>query len=304
MKPPAIILLLCFLSSVAFSQQQPDTVYARNIIIKNPKYKFGKGPLVVIDGAHNNFHRANGNFAPLRILLEKNGYNVKSCDSAFTEKRLQGCHILVISNAIAANNVGRWYVPVYPAFTDEEVRVVKNWVDKGGRLLLIADHMPFAGAANNLANAFGFDFINGFADNNMGGWPPSVFRVKDKSLSSFIVAGNNSSEKVDSVAAFTGSAFAHPAAATPVLMFTKKDTVMITDTAWRFNNKTIRQSLESKVMGAVMKTEKGKIAVFGEAAMFTAQKRNEDAVGFNTPEAPQNVQFILKVFHWLDENNN
>lgn len=52
-------------------------------------------------------------------------------------------------------------------------------------------------------------------------------------------------------------------------------------------------------LGAVMKYGMGKIAVFGEAAMFTAQKRNNDAVGFNAPQALKNLQFILNLFHWL-----
>jgi hypothetical protein len=298
MKQVIMIWLFCFLGKIVFAQQLPDTAYANRINLKKPEHNPGAGPLVLIDGAHNNFHRAYGNFAPLRILLEKDGYKVRSLDSSLNEIRLTECHILVISNALAANNVGRWYVPVYPAFTNEEVNVVKNWVNDGGCLLLIADHMPFAGAANNLAHAFGFDFINGFADNNMRGWPPSVFRVQDKTLNAF--AGSNADEKVDSVAAFTGSAFTYPAVAKPVLLFTKKDTVLISDTAWRINDKTIRQSLESKAMGAVMRSGKGKIAVFGEAALFTAQKRNDDAVGFNAPEAPQNVQFILNLFHWLE----
>lgn len=301
MRSLVFILLFCFWHHAAYTQQVPDTVYARAVNIANPEYKYGKGPLVLIDGAHNNFHRANGNFAPLKILIEKDGYNVKSLDSAISEKKLKGCHILVISNALAANNVGRWYIPVCPAFTEQEVKTIKKWVEKGGRLLLIADHMPFAGAANILANAFGFAYINGFADNNMDGWPPSVFRVKDKSLASFVATGRNTSEKVDSVAAFTGSAFTHPTTATPVLLFTKKDTVIITDTAWRINDKTTRQSLESKAMGAILKFGKGRVAVFGEAAMFTAQLRNNNTVGFNASEAPQNVQFILNVFHWLDK---
>lgn len=302
MKRIVIIFQFCILYNLTFSQQLPDTSYARSISLKSQKYKVGSGPLILIDGSHNNFHRANGNFAPLRILLEKDGYNVKSIDSAFTEKRLKDCHILVISNALAVNNVGRWHVPIYPAFTNEEVRVVKDWVEKGGRLLLIADHMPFAGAANNLAKAFGFDFINGFADNNRGSWPPSVFRIQEKSLGSLISTGKDVTEKIDSIVAFTGSAFSYPTDAIPVLRFTKKDTILVSDTAWRFNNKTIRQSLESKAMGAIMKFGKGSLAVFGEAAMFTAQKRNEDAVGFNAPEAPQNIQFILNLFHWLDGN--
>lgn len=299
-----IIIFLFYLSvSAVFSQQAPDTAFAGKINVRTPEYGPGKGPLVLIDGAHNNFHRANGNFAPLKILLEKDGYNVKSLDSSITEKRLSGCHILVISNALAENNVGRWYMPIYPAFTEEEVKAVKNWVAKGGRLLLIADHMPFAGAANNLANAFGFNYINGFADNCFRCWPPSSFYTKNKSLASPLATGRNENEKIDSVAAFTGSAFSIPGKAIPVLSFSANDTVLITDTAWQINNKTIRQSLEGKVMGALLKTGKGKVAMFGEAAMFTAQlRRNNEPVGFNSPEAPQNIQFILNVFHWLSAN--
>ncbi|HNR17397.1 MAG TPA: hypothetical protein PKG90_12080 [Chitinophagaceae bacterium] len=292
--------LLIFASTTA--QQAPDTLFAAKLKLNKTQYDPGKGPVVLIDGAHNNFHRSNGNFAPLKILLEKDGYDIKSLDSSSTKENLSHCHILVISNALAANNVDRWYLPVYSAFTETEVKTIKNWVDKGGRLLFIADHMPFAGAADVLAKAFGFNFINGFADNNMNGWPPSVFRVKDKTMTSSIAEGRNSREKVDSVAAFTGSAFSYPSAAQPVLLFTAKDTVIITDTAWRINDKTIRQSLASKAMGAIMKSGKGRIAVFGEAAMFTAQLRRDDAVGFNAPEAPQNIQFILNLFHWLDTN--
>ncbi|MGB0915797.1 MAG: hypothetical protein ACPGVI_06975, partial [Crocinitomicaceae bacterium] len=42
----------------------------------------------------------------------------------------------------------------------EEITFIKNWVKKGGKLVLIADHMPFAGAANDLAKAFGFEFCD------------------------------------------------------------------------------------------------------------------------------------------------
>ncbi len=73
------------------------------------------------------------------------------------------------------------------------------------------------------------------------------------------------------------------------------------DTAWRFNTATPRKTLEGFHQGALLDFGKGKVAVFGEAAMFTAQIVNGGMpVGFNSPDAPQNAQFILNVIHWLD----
>ena len=46
---------------------------------------------------------------------------------------------------------------------------------------------------------------------------------------------------------------------------------------------------------------KGRVAVFGEAAMFSAQLAGPERrpVGMNKPEAPQNPQFLLNLIHWL-----
>jgi hypothetical protein len=45
------------------------------------------------------------------------------------------------------------------------------------------------------------------------------------------------------------------------------------------------------------------VAVFGEAAMFTAQSWVSDGVvnqmGLNHPSATGNAQFVLNVMHWL-----
>ena len=78
--------------------------------------------------------------------------------------------VLVISNPSNAQNQGRWWRPIYSAFTDEEVKAVDEWVASGGRLWLIADHIPFAGAAANLAKPFGATFHDGFgADTTQNG---------------------------------------------------------------------------------------------------------------------------------------
>ena len=39
--------------------------------------------------------------------------------------------------------------------------------------------------------------------------------------------------------------------------------------------------------------------------MFTAQIVNgQRAVGFNSPDAPQNARFILNLIRWMDGNSN
>jgi len=46
---------------------------------------------------------------------------------------------------------------------------------------------------------------------------------------------------------------------------------------------------------------KGRVVIFGEAAMFTAQLQGPDRrpMGMNQPTAKQNPQFLLNVIHWL-----
>ena len=50
-----------------------------------------------------------------------------------------------------------------------------------------------------------------------------------------------------------------------------------------------------------MKVGKGRVAVFGEAGMFTAQLAGpkQRPMGMNAPEAKQNHQLLLNVMHWL-----
>lgn len=50
-----------------------------------------------------------------------------------------------------------------------------------------------------------------------------------------------------------------------------------------------------------MRFGKGRVAVFGEAAMFSAQLAgpNKDPMGMNDPIASRNPQFLLNLMHWL-----
>jgi len=50
-----------------------------------------------------------------------------------------------------------------------------------------------------------------------------------------------------------------------------------------------------------MRLGEGRVAFFGEAAMFSAQLAGlpGQPMGMNNPAAAENVQFLLNVIHWL-----
>lgn len=299
-----IFFTLCLFVFSAFdseAQQVPDTSFVFPVI--QPAYKQSKGPVIFIDESHNNMHTRNGGFLPLSKLLESDGYKVQSLIISITNiEILKDCKILVIANALHSSNINNWILPTSSAFSDEEIEKIRQWVAEGGSLFLIADHMPFAGAAYNLGIAFGFEFLNGFAITGQGTWPPSVFSKENKTLQdSPLLTGVKDYEKIDKVATFSGSAFKSPETAIPVLSFLEEHYSLQPDTAWQFNANTPSQTLNGFHQGAILIYGKGKVAVFGEAAMFTAQIVNGNfKVGFNSESAPQNAQFALNLIHWLD----
>jgi hypothetical protein len=64
----------------------------------------------------------------------------------------------------------------------EEMKLIKKWVKKGGSLFLIADHMPMAGAASELASVFGFGVAAMFTAQLAG--PQSIKHCLDGIISS------------------------------------------------------------------------------------------------------------------------
>lgn len=141
------ICLLFVISMPSSAQQVADTLF--NSVIKKPAYATGKGPVILVDEAHSNFHTVNGRFAPFANVLRKDGYVVHGSAQHFSSEQLSKGKILVVSNALHPSNLGSWTLPTPSAFTDEEINAVNRWVKEGGSLFLIADHMPFPGAAKN-----------------------------------------------------------------------------------------------------------------------------------------------------------
>jgi len=290
------------LPTVTRAQQVADAEFRPEI--GKPMYEAGRGPRVLIDAAHHNFHTADGRYQPFASLLGRDGYTVENNTELFQAASLQPANILVISNALAAQNEEDWFLPTPSAFDSAEIDAVEGWVRDGGALLLIADHLPFPGAAAELAARFGVFLQNGFAvgpDDDMG---PILFTRANAGLAGHaITRGLSSGETVDTVVSFTGQAFrAAPGAPVEPLLTLGANTVLVLPAvAWQFSKLTPRLPAAGWLQGAVLRHGRGRVAVFGEAAMFTAQYGGAERrpMGMNHPEAKQNAQFLLNVMHWL-----
>ncbi len=296
MKTNIVALLIMWLlgSSQLIAQQVPDTAY--HFAIANPRYEAGKGSAVLVDAAHNNFHTLDNRYAPFGKLLQNDGYRLASNAQLVTPEVLGECRIFVISNPLDSSNLGAWQLLNPSAFSQNEIAAINEWVKNGGRLLLIADHMPFAGAAQELAQSFGFEFFNCFAMDNRRRNLERFYRGNQSLLENEITRG------VDTVVTFTGSALRIPHGATPILAL-KNYTISSPRVAWQFEENTPTVSGDGFFQGAYMQYGKGKIVVMGEAAMFSAQLAgpNRSPVGLNRPEARQNNQLLLNIIHWLDQ---
>ena len=161
----ALVLLLSSCGTVNRTDgttQYPDDSFAvpdGNV----QRYESGEGPVVAVDAAHHNYHTADGRYRSFANLLRDDGYRVRGFTDSFRAEALAETDVLVISNALSAEKEFEWSLPTPPAFSEAEVQAVEEWVRGGGRLMLIADHMPFPGAAANLALRFGVVFHDGFA---------------------------------------------------------------------------------------------------------------------------------------------
>jgi hypothetical protein len=268
------LLFLLMTASGLAAQQVPDTEFRPPI--EKPAYPAGKGP-IVIDEAHKNFHTAAGRYLPFAELLRRDGYVVKPSAVQFTAKTLRDAKVLVIANAVEV-------------FTTQEIAAVRAWVKGGGALLLIADHPPFAAPAAELGKVFGINFLSGVAvePNNRSG--RIVFRRADRTLMDHPVT-----KGIEEVATFTGTSFQLDKSGQPLLVF-GSDVY-----SWKEENDPNPVLVKGHLQGAVLEFGKGRIAVFGEAAMFSAQLSGPDKrpMGMNAPIAKQNSQFLLNVMHWL-----
>lgn len=267
--------------------------------ITEPAYNRGEGPSVLVDEAHNNFHTAVGTYLPFARLLEEDGYVIKRGTVKITEEALNTCSVYVISDA---QPPAKRTDP--PSFSQEEIDTLVTWIRQGGAFLLITDHMPDPSAVSDLATALGIVIKNGYLLNDHYTKPatPMIFRREDGSLSPHtITKGRKPNEKIRTIATFTGTAFTAGSDFQPIMIINTDKILWMPEKLYGFSDSTPRINVRGWFQGAAAEIGSGRVAIFSEAAMFTAQifDNGKIKVGMNHPQARDNAQLLLNVMHWL-----
>jgi hypothetical protein len=298
-------LMIILFSNYSLVAQITNTkpVFLYDLKIITPAYPKNMGPYIYLDEGHYNRHTYGGlgSFIAFRNVLSKDGYQVVSFKDQFTTNSLLDVRLMVI--ALAQNkksiNESQWFNPTYSAFKRSEIIEVKKWVENGGSLFLIVDHHPFSGAAKDLAKEFGFRLFNGHAEDTIR-YPSYFHRANNTLRSNVITNGRDITERIDSIITFSGSAMKLSNDASPIIIFDDGWVQWLPDTAWNFNN-IEPESISGLAQGAFINFGKGKIVIFADGNMFSAQDTSWGGkMGFIDPNAKYNYKLLLNIVHYLD----
>ena len=293
----ALALAFVLPSQLGAGQQSPDPEF--NATVAHPAYTKNY-PRVVFDEAHNNFHTTTGRYKPFVDLISSDGYNVVPGRKLFAKPTLSTFKILVIANALGAEDMDEDGADS-PAFTEEECDVVRDWVKGGGSQLLIADHAPFGAAAESLGQRFGIEMSKGYTFDpenyfkESGSHSTLLFSRENKRLLDHpITNGRNAGERINQVLTFTGQSLKGPDGSSVLLLLAPT----ARDTPDRESHSSV--SAAGRAQGIAFKFGKGRVVVLGEAAMLSAQVADAEKrpMGMNVPGS-DNRQLALNIMHWL-----
>lgn len=307
---PRLLLLVVGCALPALAQQQladPDFKPS----IDKPTHIGANRPVVVLDDAHQNFHTAAGRYKPFVDLLTADGYTIVAGKQPFSAESLIDPRVLVIANALGTGISNDNINDPPSAFSDAECDAVRDWVSRGGSLLLIADHSPYGATAATLSSRFGVEMGKGYAWQASGGSPPTTTIVHTRQ--SGALATHAITQGIDRVAAFTGQSLSVPPAATALLQFagtayeSAGNEVQADMTAFQNGRPHKARNVAGRAQGVALDYGKGRVVVMGEAAMFSAQvarftdpdgRVNEMRMGMNVV-GNDNRQFLLNLMKWL-----
>lgn len=323
MKKPAAILAL--FAGLGSAQQVADPNFDSKVA--RPAYT-KKHPKVLFDEAHFNFHTAAGRYKPFADLISNDGYRVTPNREKFQKKTLKGYDVLVIANALGGEKMMSPDAAA-PAFTEAECDAVRDWVRKGGSLLLIADHAPMGAAAENLAKRFGVDMSKGYTSDSANYDPESgnqgaLIFTREKGLPADhpITQGRDAAERINRVMTFVGQSLKGPEGSVAFLKLS--DTAVdvpspsgadiqaaiakAREQAPQSGGRAVqlrlpqgaRTSAAGRAQGIALKFGKGRLVVLGEAGMLSAQLAGPDkrAMGMNRAGI-DNRRLALNILHWL-----
>jgi len=284
------ILLIWLLMPFTYlsAQSVADPVF--RFETERPRYKNGKGPLVLYDEGHNNPFTLKGQYAAFAQVLEADGYRLEASSQTITAETLTGVRVFVTANAL--HDLDNWGAQVASAYADEEVETLYDWVQRGGSLFVITDQMPAAGAASKLAARFGFDLTNGIAQRKDG--QPEIFSRSRGNLTANPVT-DAAGFAIDSIRFWAGTGFVPPPEAIIVSSLDEDYELLLPADGSKISGKGLAN-------GAILQFGRGRVCLIADAGPFYALLRGikSEKRGMNHPDARQNAQFLLNILHWLD----
>ena len=272
--------------------------------VPNPRYTTWH-PRVAVDAAHGNASTIGfaNRYWPFAQLLRADGFEVVPGEGVYTSSSLTEIDVLVIANASGASKSQAFGINISllgdsdhdrsaSAFTKPEIEALRAWVEKGGSLLLIADHAPFGASASDLASAFGVKMFKGFVEVPGELSDPLLFARSNNRLGDHPILAN-----VGRVMTFTGQSLKGPEGAVNLLQLPESAIEYLP--TGRPNDYDSVAAGPSQ--GLALEVGDGRVVVLGEAAMLTAQVSNRIPFGMNS-EDNDNQQFALNVMHWLAQD--
>ena len=272
--------------------------------IERPRWPPGKGPAILLDGAHHNFFVSAELMQPFERLMRADGCRVSTGLSAWTPELLSGFEIVVVITALPFEFMEKTEVTHEVTFTAHEIQALRDWVEGGGSALIFSEHAPFDQAVGPLLQAFGveasvgttIDLLNTHSSGRMG-W--IVYSEANGLLDDdhAIVRGGHPEERVCQLVTFRGSALTG-AGYDNILRLSEHAENVTDPTGIGPVGRGDSQALAGRV-------GQGKLLAFGDANGFTAMRVDMNgeapfACGM-TLENSDWKQFVLNAMHWLSE---
>ncbi|MFK7901331.1 MAG: hypothetical protein AB8B49_00650 [Nitratireductor sp.] len=300
----SFVLVLLQFAIVPVANAQQVAIEGFSFENQNPAWEQGSGPKVLIDRAVSPYVQ-RGSFEPFKILAQTDGYQISYLDENLSKDTLDKLDILVIPNAYTKDFINFSTLDAPSVYTDAQIDEIKNWVQEGGSMLVLADHSPFAGGTIKLAEAFGFTYMTGHTLNKSS-LSSRVNVLIDFSRENGLLAdhpitnGSTGRQKITHFFAFGGQAIIAAPESTSILTTPDHFETLLGFSASRDFFTAPRLPTGGQSQGAAMEFGKGRVMFMGETGGFTAQiLNNTEAYGFQSEEADENKEFILATLRWL-----
>lgn len=319
-----ILLTLFTFAKVVYGQWPMSNDMGFNADVAEPTYEKGKGPKILLDGAHHNFLIQIDLIKPFSDLAKADGY-VPVVDSLqFTPEYLERFDIVMIITALPFDFATKNEVTDETTFTQGEIDHLYEWVIKGGSLLVFSEHAPFDQAINPLLNKFGISSSIGYTidtlnyDKEIGrtGWIEYSRENGLLNIDHPIMRGRKPSEQIDRLLTFGGSGLSGEGFS---------NLMQLSESAQNTMHATgVGPIGLGNSQGLVGKIGEGKLVAFSDSNGFVAMVFNnedkseadaeEEALSENlglqtlkSQAAGMNLQgydwkqFVLNTLHWLSE---